>query len=146
MCWKGAATMYPPRHPVPPGPRGSGCPVHDDPTGPRGVGMNRERDRVDPPPDWATLQGAIAGEVVLPGTTAYDHVHRPFNARFHDVRPQAVVRCATPEDVSETITFLARHSVESAARSGGDCFSGGSSTRGGVLDVPPLGGGCVSRG
>jgi FAD/FMN-containing dehydrogenase len=108
--------------------------------------MNRERDRVDPPPDWATLQGAIAGEVVLPGTTAYDHVHPPFNARFHDVRPQAVVRCATPEDVSETITFLARHSVESAARSGGHCFAGHSSTRGVVIDVTPMGAVSVSGG
>src|ERR671911_559375 len=100
--------------------------------------MNRDRDRVDPPPDWATLQGAIAGEVVLPGTiappgpTPHGPGAPPFNARFHDVRPQAVVRCATPEDVSETITFLARHSVESAARSGGPVFSGDSATPRGV--------------
>ena len=30
----------------------------------------------------------------------------PFNARFHDVRPQAIVLCATPQDVAETISDL----------------------------------------
>ena len=57
---------------------------------------------------WATLRDAIGGEVALPGSTAYDQLPKPFNARFHDVRPQAVVRCVTPEDVAETISFLAR--------------------------------------
>jgi len=31
----------------------------------------------------------IAGEVVLPGSPAYGKLPKPFNARFHDVRPQA---------------------------------------------------------
>jgi hypothetical protein len=52
---------------------------------------------------WEALQRAIAGEVVLPGSPAYEELPKPFNARFHDVRPQAIVLCATPQDVSETI-------------------------------------------
>jgi FAD/FMN-containing dehydrogenase len=85
--------------------------------------------------DWPALQGAIAGEVVLTGSPAYDRVDPPFNARFHDVRPQAIVRCATPEDVRETVSFLAKHRLETALRSGGHCFAGHSSTAGVVVDV-----------
>jgi hypothetical protein len=47
-------------------------------------------------PGWEALQGGIAGEVVLPGSPAFEAMPKPFNARFHDVRPQAIVRCATP--------------------------------------------------
>ena len=103
-------------------------------------------NRVDPTPRWPTLQAAIAGEVALPGSIAYDRVDSPFNARFHDVRPQAIVRCTTPEDVSETISFLARHDLECAVRSGGHCFAGHSSTRGVVIDVTPMGAVSVSGG
>jgi FAD/FMN-containing dehydrogenase len=97
-------------------------------------------------PDWPALQGAIAGEVVLAGSPSYDRVEPPFNARFHDVRPQAIVRCATPEDVRETISFLAGHRLEMAMRSGGHCFAGHSSTAGVVVDVTPMRGVGVSGG
>jgi FAD/FMN-containing dehydrogenase len=89
-------------------------------------------------PDWPALQGAIAGEVVLAGSPSYGRVDPPFNARFHDVRPQAIVRCATAEDVRETISFLAEHRLETALRSGGHCFAGHSSAAGVVVDVTPM--------
>lgn len=87
---------------------------------------------------WAGLQASIEGEVVLPGSLGYEEVNRPFNARFLDVRPQAVVRCATPEAVAETISFLGSHRLETATRSGGGCFAGHSSTRGALIDVTPM--------
>ena len=89
-------------------------------------------------PSWQTLQGGIAGEVVLPGSPAYQELPKPFNARFQDVRPQAVVRCATPQDVAETISFARRHGLACATRSGGHCFAGCSVTRGLVIDVTPM--------
>jgi FAD/FMN-containing dehydrogenase len=95
-------------------------------------------DPVDSPPDWQTLQRAIDGEVVLPGSPAYGRVHQPFNLRFSNVRPLAVVRCASPDDVAATIAFLARHDLESVTRSGGHCFAGHSSTRGVLVDVSPM--------
>ena len=49
-----------------------------------------------------------------------------------------IVRCATPHDVSETISFLGRHRLEHVTRSGGHCFGGRSSTRGVVIDVTPM--------
>jgi FAD/FMN-containing dehydrogenase len=100
----------------------------------------------DPPPDWPTLSDAIDGEVVLPESAAYDRVHPAFNLRFGNVRPQAVVRCAGPEDVAETIAFLGRHDLGSAVRSGGHCFAGHSSTAGVVVDVTPMASVTVSDG
>jgi FAD/FMN-containing dehydrogenase len=95
-------------------------------------------DHADDASPWSGLAAGIDGEVVLPGSPRYDGVYRPFNARFHQVRPQAVVRCATPGDVAETVAFLTRHGLQSATRSGGHCFAGHSSTGGVVVDVTPM--------
>lgn len=97
-------------------------------------------------PRWEALQGVIAGEVVLAGSPAYEELPKPFNARFHDVRPQAVIQCATPQDVSETISFVGRHGLECAMRSGGHCFAGHSVSRGAVIDVTPMQSVSVSGG
>jgi len=88
--------------------------------------------------DWEALQRVIAGNVVFPGTTAYEELPKPFNARFHDVQPQAIVRCATPQDVAEAVLFVGRHGLECATRSGGHCFAGRSVSRGVVVDVSPM--------
>jgi FAD/FMN-containing dehydrogenase len=89
-------------------------------------------------PEWERLGGVIAGDVVVPDAPAYERSSRPFNARFRDVRPQAVVRCASPQDVAEAISFVRRHGLEHATRSGGHSFAGHSSTRGVVIDVSPM--------
>jgi hypothetical protein len=95
-------------------------------------------------PSWQALQGGIAGEVVLPGSPADQELPALFNARFHDVRPRAIVLCATPQDVAETISFARRHGLACAPRSGGHCFAGRSVTRGLVIDVTPMGSVSVS--
>src|SRR5829696_2285018 len=96
--------------------------------------------------DWGALQSAIAGDVVLPGSPGYESARKPAIARFHHVRPQAVVRCAIPADVSETISFARRIGLRTAARSGGHCFAGRSSTEGIVVDVTPMRSVSVSGG
>jgi hypothetical protein len=58
--------------------------------------------------DWQLLQSTISGQVILPNSDAYRWAHRSFIARFDDIEPKAVVRCAGPEDVAEMIQF-ARH-------------------------------------
>jgi FAD/FMN-containing dehydrogenase len=98
-------------------------------------------------PDWRSLQDAIDGEVVvLVGSAAYDRVNQPFNMRFDDVRPRAIVRCATPQDVAEALSFVVRHALPSAIRSGGHCFGGRSSSPGVVVDVTPMDSVTVSDG
>jgi FAD/FMN-containing dehydrogenase len=88
--------------------------------------------------EWSALQGAIAGEVVLPDSPGYDRARAPALANFDDVRPQAVVLCATEMDVSETLGFARRFGIDVAPRSGGHCFAGRSSTEGIVIDVTPM--------
>jgi FAD/FMN-containing dehydrogenase len=87
---------------------------------------------------WRDLTAALDGEVVLPGTSQYEEVRRPQIPRFHDVRPQAVVLCRTPEDVVEALAFARRSGIEVAVRSGGHDFAGRSSGPGMVLDLGPM--------
>jgi FAD binding domain/Berberine and berberine like len=87
---------------------------------------------------WRDLTAALEGEVVVPGSPRYDEVRRPQIPRFHDVRPQAVVLCRTPEDVGEAIAFACGSGLEVAVRSGGHDFAGRSSGPGMVLDLTPM--------
>jgi FAD/FMN-containing dehydrogenase len=89
-------------------------------------------------PDWAALQAAIAGNVVLPGSPDYESVRKPVATRFHAVHPQAVVLCKTPNDVAMTLSLAVGAGLPTATRSGGHCFAGRSSTDGVVIDVTPL--------
>src|SRR5262245_4892682 len=80
--------------------------------------------------DWLALPGGITGRVILPGSPGYEIVRAPAMARFANVRPAAVVPCATSADVAETITFARRFGLKTAARGGGHSVAGHSSTEG----------------
>jgi FAD/FMN-containing dehydrogenase len=97
-------------------------------------------------PAWGALERAIAGEVILTGSPDYESVRKAAIARFHDVRPEAVVLCKTPADVSETISIASRSGLPAVPRSGGHCFAGRSSTSGIVIDVTPMNTVSVSDG
>jgi FAD/FMN-containing dehydrogenase len=88
--------------------------------------------------DWERLHEAIAGAVIRTGAPDYDSVRKPAMARFESVRPQAVVLCKTPADVSTTIAFARRIGLQIAIRSGGHSVAGRSSTEGIVVDVTPM--------
>jgi FAD/FMN-containing dehydrogenase len=88
--------------------------------------------------DWEALQAAIAGGVILPSAPDYESVRKPAMARFENVRPEAVVLCRTPADVSATIGFARRVHAQAAIRSGGHSVAGRSSTNGIVIDVTPM--------
>ena len=92
--------------------------------------------------DWEALEQTIAGEVLTPEAPGYEAARKPAIARFHDVRPQAVVRCRAPEDVIAALAV----GVPAVARSGGHCFAGRSTTTGVVIDVGPLDDVSVSDG
>jgi FAD/FMN-containing dehydrogenase len=95
-------------------------------------------------PTWAHLSASIAGDVILPDSVGPDRLPRPFNLRFRDVVPRAVVRCSGPDDVVETIAFVRRHGLQLAIRNGGHCFSGRSSTRGVLIDLSRMGFGSLA--
>lgn len=96
------------------------------------------RDDTPPPRSWDALEAAIDGEVVPPGAHRYHELSRPFNGRYDDVRPQAIVRCISPHDVVETLSFMRRNGAQGAVRGGGHCFAGHSSTSGVLIDVSPM--------
>lgn len=58
--------------------------------------------------------------------------------RFAGVRPSAVRRCASTEDVARAFAAARHASQPVAVRSGGHCFAGRSSTTGVVIDVSPM--------
>jgi FAD/FMN-containing dehydrogenase len=88
--------------------------------------------------DWGPLERGIDGSVALPGSPAYETRHRPFNARFHEVEPEAVVSCANPHDVAETLAYVRRHGLALGVRAGGHSFAGLSTTSGALVDVGPM--------
>jgi FAD/FMN-containing dehydrogenase len=90
--------------------------------------------------DWSAAAAALAGDVLLPGSPEYEHLRAPAMARFDGVRPEAIVRCQTCEDVSEALGLARRFGLQIAVRAGGHCFEGGSSTRGLLIDVGSLDG------
>jgi FAD/FMN-containing dehydrogenase len=96
--------------------------------------------------EWSALQAAIAGEVIRPDSHEYDSARKSAIARFHRIRPEAVVRCQTPDDVAETILFAQRTGLPMATRSGGHCFAGRSSSQGVVIDTAPMNAVSVSNG
>jgi FAD/FMN-containing dehydrogenase len=88
--------------------------------------------------DWRFLERRISGEVLRAGAPGYEAARKPAIARFHEVRPAAVVRCAAPADAAEAIAFARAAGLPLAVRSGGHCFAGRSSTGGIVIDVAPM--------
>ena len=96
--------------------------------------------------DWNALQATLAGELLLPGSAAYEESRAPAMARFAQLRPAAIARCKTPEDVAEALALARRFGLAVAARSGGHCFEGRSSTRGLLVDVGPLDGVSLADG
>jgi FAD binding domain/Berberine and berberine like len=90
-------------------------------------------------PAFAALDASIEGEVIDPESPEYESVPRPAWTQYEHVRPEAVVRCRTPEDVAESLAVARRLDLEAAARGGGHCFAGRSATRGLVIDLSAMG-------
>lgn len=86
-------------------------------------------------PDWNALRAALGDGLVRPGDPSYDAARILYNRRFDSVRPQAVARCATAEDVRECVRFARTYGVPLALRSGGHSYAGWSTGAGLVVDV-----------
>lgn len=85
-----------------------------------------------------SLRAALDGELITPDSAAYDAARRPALARFHDVRPAAIVGCASTRDVTRALAFARHSGTHIVPRGGGHCFAGWSSTTGLVLDLSHL--------
>lgn len=89
-------------------------------------------------PPLNELERVIDGDLIVGDELTTSCMPKPFNARFDEAIPQAVVRCISPGDVAETISFIRRHRLRSAARGGGHCLAGRSTTTGILIDVSPM--------
>jgi len=85
-----------------------------------------------------SLRAALDGELITPDSAAYEAARHPALARFHNVRPLAVVRCGSTRDVTHTLAFARHSGTHVVPRGGGHCFAGRSSTAGLVLDLSRL--------
>jgi len=89
-------------------------------------------------PDWNALARTLKGELVRPSDPSYDGRRVLYNTRFDAIRPDAIARCATVDDVRECVAFAAFTGVPLAVRSGGHGYGGWSTGRGLVIDTGPL--------
>lgn len=83
---------------------------------------------------------------MLPGSPRYTELSQPFNGRFDRIRPHAIARCSSPNDVAQTLSFIGAERLRSAIRSGGHCFAEHSCTDGIMIDVSGLNTVSVSAG
>jgi FAD/FMN-containing dehydrogenase len=88
--------------------------------------------------DFDGLRAALDGDLLTPASPGYDDARRPVAARYRDVRPRAVVRCASTRDVVATIRHARDTGTHVVPRGGGHCFAGRSATDGVVLDLAGL--------
>jgi FAD/FMN-containing dehydrogenase len=77
-------------------------------------------------------------ELLQPHDPEYENARLPQIARFAGIRPAAIARCRTPQEVAEAIARARRDGGGLAVRSGGHCFAGRSSTTGLLIDVSPM--------
>jgi FAD/FMN-containing dehydrogenase len=76
--------------------------------------------------------------LLQPRSPEYDAAWRPPIPLLEHRRPEAIARCHTAADVAEALAHARRHGLAVAARSGGHCFGGRSSTDGLLVDVGPM--------
>ncbi|MET9296406.1 FAD-binding oxidoreductase [Streptomyces sp. NPDC003077] len=84
---------------------------------------------------WEQLRAAVRGDVVLPGDASYERARQLASAQFDHIRPRAVVRCESAQDVRTALLFAQDHDLHTAVRSGGHSFAGWSTTEGLVIDL-----------
>jgi FAD/FMN-containing dehydrogenase len=90
--------------------------------------------------DWNELKRnlSLSSRLVLPNETYFKTVAPGVNSRFDDIVPQAVVRCATTEDVSTAVKHARSANIDLTARSGGHSYGGFSNGTGLIVDVGPM--------
>lgn len=88
--------------------------------------------------DFAPLASRLQGSVVLPTSTGYDAVRLLANTLYDDIKPTAIVRCASPADVQAALAFVQDKKLAVTARCGGHSWAGYSTTTGVVLNVTAM--------
>lgn len=88
---------------------------------------------------WQALENNLTGRLILPTNTEhYSNARVVFNVRYDHIYPQAIVHCATEQDVMTALAFVKEHNMHVTSRSGSHGYTGNSTSEGLVIDVTPL--------
>lgn len=86
--------------------------------------------------DLKELAAGLAGSVVLPEDPEFPNLRRMFRSRpGAEVLPQAVIRCAGPDDVVAALGYARAQQLPFAVRSGGHSFADLCTTEGLLIDL-----------
>lgn len=97
---------------------------------------------VSGPPDWAALEDAIEGQLILPAGAGFTAAKNVFNMRFANCAPAAVVAVKSTSDVQKAMVFAAKNGIKVAARSGGHSYIGASTAPAAmIIDLRQMPGG-----
>ena len=75
--------------------------------------------------DARELDRRLDGEVLTQASADFKSTRRPFVARYDDLVPEVITRCASAEDIAAAIDFARRHGLHVAVRGGGHCYAVG---------------------
>ncbi|MEU6237363.1 FAD-binding oxidoreductase [Kitasatospora sp. NPDC047058] len=89
-------------------------------------------------PDWALLDKHTTGALLRPGDPAFADSSTPFNRRYADRAPAAVLQAAGRTDVTRAIEWARENGVPVVPRGGGHSYAGHSVTTGLVVDLRGL--------
>ncbi len=84
------------------------------------------------------LRAELDGDLLTPASPGYDAARLPAQPQYRNVRPRAVVRCASTRDVARAVNYARVTGTHVVPRGGGHCFAGRSSTEGLLLDLGRL--------
>jgi len=84
------------------------------------------------PFDTEAFAADLQGELLVPGTEAYEAARQIRNADY-DLHPALIVRVANADDVSLAVRFAAAAGLQIAVRSGGHSLAGYGTVDGGVV-------------
>jgi FAD/FMN-containing dehydrogenase len=87
---------------------------------------------------YLNLSAKLRGNVITPASAEYEAARRVYNGMI-DRRPDAIIRCADPVDVTATVNFARDKNIPVAVRGGGHNGAGlGVCDRGIVIDLSSM--------
>lgn len=78
------------------------------------------------------------GRLIRPGEPGFTYAAMPNNARWADVRPQAIAMCADGSDVERALVWARDNRMPFAIRSGGHNYAGFSTTPGLLINLKAM--------
>ncbi|WP_374582410.1 FAD-binding oxidoreductase [Pseudoduganella sp.] len=92
----------------------------------------------DPGLNWSGLASSLKGQLLRPGDAAYTAASLLANTHFDSVKPAAIIKCASADDVKAGLAFVRANKLAVTPRCGGHSWAGTSTTTGVVLNVTPM--------